>query len=167
MCWPDYRATICNLHDHYCWTSWICVCVCVRCFLRLQLPAQQFTMHLLLEQTWSRLDLGATLSGNAAGTVLSCTISWSLWSSVRVLARANHRCMSKRIRYGLLTDLQLKCRAKSTSQGASPPRLPARPLAPLAQGNPGGHVAKVHAQLRRITGYGYLPERRKVDHAHF
>ena len=52
----------------------VCVCVCARCFLRLQLLAQQLTMH-LLEQTWSRLDLGATLSGNAAGTVLSCTIS--------------------------------------------------------------------------------------------
>lgn len=105
MCWPDYRATICNLHDHDCWTSWICV----RCFLRLQLPAQQFTMHLLLEQTWSRLDLGATLSGNAAGTVLSCTISWCLWSSVRVLARANHRCMSKLIfSWSVGSNLQVK-----------------------------------------------------------
>lgn len=104
MCWPDYRATICNLHDHDCWTSWICV----RCFLRLQLPAQQFTMH-LLEQTWSRLDLGATLSGNAAGTVLSCTISWCLWSSVRVLARANHRCMSKLIfSWSVGSNLQVK-----------------------------------------------------------
>ena len=118
-------------------------------FLRLQLLAQQLTKH-LLEQTWSRLDLGDILRGNAAGTVLSCTISTG--------------CMSKRIRNGILTDLQLmkKCRAK-TSVGASPPRLPARPLlAPLAQGNPGGKSACSAQKNHRL----WLPlaPKKKMDH---